>query len=65
MTAMLINTELSADRVRSAVSLILDTLGEPQTDAQRMALEASRADDKEKTLSELSAALGNALGGTN
>jgi hypothetical protein len=65
MTAMLINTELSADRVRSAVSLILDTLGEPQTDAQRMALEASRADDKEKTLSELSVALGNALGGTN
>jgi hypothetical protein len=40
MTAMLINTELSADRVRSAVSLILDTLGAPQTDAQKMALDA-------------------------
>jgi hypothetical protein len=113
MTAMLNNTELSADKVRSAVSLILDTLGQPQTEAQRMALEAYRADDhatvkrlstvnlndpyikalgylgsamkltpntdtilsesarsavdwvKEKTLSELSAALGNALSGGN
>jgi hypothetical protein len=113
MTAMLVNAELSLEKVQSAVDAILSTLGSPQTEAQKMALEAYSRNDqatvkrlssmnlsdpfikalgylgsaikltpntdtilsesaraaadwvREKTLNELSAALGDALGGVN
>jgi len=113
MTATLITTELSQERVQIAVDAILNKLGEPQTEDQKKALNAFHRNDqatvkrlsslnlsdpfikalgylgsaakltpntdtilsesaraaadwtREKTLNELSFALGNALGGVS
>jgi hypothetical protein len=46
MTATLLNTELSLEKVQKAVDAILETLGSPQTEAQKMALEAYHRNDQ-------------------
>jgi hypothetical protein len=41
-------TELTLEKVQEAIALILEELGEPQTDAQREALSAFKSNDHTK-----------------
>jgi hypothetical protein len=46
MTVTLVNAELSLEKVQKAVDSILEVLGSPQTEAQKMALEAYQRNDQ-------------------